>query len=85
MQAAFLVREATPSAASLAGEQANSGLVMLLTRMYADTHHHRYCTRLIAGTQFGKVGELDEVDEYRVEVMCMGRNVAIRAVEALKK
>ena len=85
MQAAFLVQEATPSVALLAGEQANSGLVTLLTRTYGGTHHRRKRTRLMAATQIGKVGELEEVDEYRVEAMCMGRDVAIRAVEALKK
>lgn len=35
--------------------------------------------------QIGKVGELEEVDEYRVEIMCLGRDTAIKAVEALKK
>lgn len=85
MQAAFLVQEATPSVALLAGEQANSGLVTLLTRTYDDTHHRGKQTRLMIATQIGKVGELEEVDEYRVEAMCMGRDVAIRAVEALKK
>jgi len=35
--------------------------------------------------QIGKVGELEEVDEFRVEVMCLGREVAVKAVEALKK
>ncbi|RMZ70181.1 structural toxin [Pyrenophora seminiperda CCB06] len=38
-----------------------------------------------ANPHIGNVGELEHVDEYRVEAMCMGRNVAIKAVEALKK
>ncbi|CAN9104759.1 unnamed protein product [Alternaria alternata] len=33
----------------------------------------------------GKVGELEEVDEYRIEAICMGRDTAVKAVEALKK
>ena len=36
-------------------------------------------------TQIGKVGELEEVDEYRVEVVCEGRDGAKKAIEALKK
>ena len=35
--------------------------------------------------QIGKVGELEEVEELRVETICVGRDVAVKAVEALKK
>jgi hypothetical protein len=40
---------------------------------------------LTFGAKIGKVGELEEVDEYRVEAICLGRETAIQAVEALKK
>lgn len=36
-------------------------------------------------TQIGKVGELEEVDEYRVEAICLGRDTMVKAVEALKR
>lgn len=35
--------------------------------------------------QIGRVGELEELDEYRVETLCVGRDTAVKAVEALKK
>ena len=35
--------------------------------------------------QIGSRGELEEVDEYRVEAMCLGRDIMVKAVEALKK
>lgn len=35
--------------------------------------------------QIGKVGALEEVDEYRVETLCVGRETVGRVVEALKK
>jgi hypothetical protein len=35
--------------------------------------------------QIGKVGELEEVDEYRVEAICIGRDIATKAVETLKE
>ncbi|OAL46030.1 hypothetical protein IQ07DRAFT_590813 [Pyrenochaeta sp. DS3sAY3a] len=38
-----------------------------------------------ANPHIGKVGELEELDEYRVEAMCLGRDIAVNAVEALKK
>ncbi|KAH6872898.1 GTP cyclohydrolase 1 type 2/Nif3 [Alternaria rosae] len=38
-----------------------------------------------ADPHIGKAGELQEVDEYRVEAMCMGRDITVKAVEALKK
>ncbi|KAL1800533.1 hypothetical protein ACET3X_000875 [Alternaria dauci] len=38
-----------------------------------------------ANPHIGKVGELEEVDEYRIEAICMGRDTAVKAVEALKK
>lgn len=41
--------------------------------------------KLMNRGQIGKVGELEEVDEYRVEIMCVGRDTAVKAVEALKK
>jgi len=31
------------------------------------------------------VGELEEVDEFRVEMICVGKETAVKAVEALKK
>ena len=33
----------------------------------------------------GKVGPLEKVDEVKVDIMCVGREVMLRAVEALKK
>jgi hypothetical protein len=33
----------------------------------------------------GKVGNLEEVDEYRVEAICMDRETTVKAVEALKR
>lgn len=41
--------------------------------------------KLMYCDQIGKVGELEEVDEYRVEIMCLGRDTAVKAVEALKE
>ncbi|CAG5145984.1 uncharacterized protein ALTATR162_LOCUS1804 [Alternaria atra] len=38
-----------------------------------------------ANPHIGKVGELEEVDEYRVEAICVGRDTAVKAVEALRK
>jgi hypothetical protein len=35
--------------------------------------------------QIGEVGKLEEVEEVRVETLCVGRDVAVKAVEALKK
>jgi hypothetical protein len=35
--------------------------------------------------KIGKVGELEEVDECRVEVLCVGKDIAVKAVEALKR
>ncbi|KAF2786951.1 hypothetical protein K505DRAFT_379912 [Melanomma pulvis-pyrius CBS 109.77] len=33
----------------------------------------------------GEAGKLEEVEELRVETVCFGRDVAVKAVEALKK
>jgi len=38
-----------------------------------------------AKPNIGKVGELEEVQEARVETLCLGEHVARKAVEALKK
>jgi hypothetical protein len=38
-----------------------------------------------ANPHIGKVGELEQVEEARVETLCVGEDVARRAVEALKK
>ncbi|KAF2201329.1 structural toxin protein RtxA [Delitschia confertaspora ATCC 74209] len=38
-----------------------------------------------ANPNIGEVGKLEEVEEVKVEVMCVGRDVAGKAVEALKK
>lgn len=35
--------------------------------------------------QIGKVGALEEVEEYRVEAICLGRDTAVEAVAALRK
>jgi hypothetical protein len=35
--------------------------------------------------QIGKVGALEEVEEYRVEAICLGRDTAVEAVKALRK
>jgi hypothetical protein len=34
--------------------------------------------------EIGEVGKLEEVEECKVEVMCLGRDVVRRAVEGLK-
>ncbi|KAF2707358.1 hypothetical protein K504DRAFT_504528 [Pleomassaria siparia CBS 279.74] len=38
-----------------------------------------------ANPHIGKVGELEEFEELRVETICIGRDVAVKAVEELKK
>lgn len=38
-----------------------------------------------ANPNIGKVGELEEVGEVRCETLCVGRDIAKAAVEALKK
>lgn len=38
-----------------------------------------------ANPHIGKVGALEEVEEYRVETMCVGDDVVRSVVEALKK
>ncbi|TFK99307.1 GTP cyclohydrolase 1 type 2/Nif3 [Pterulicium gracile] len=38
-----------------------------------------------ANPHIGKVGELEDVEEVRVETLCVGRDVTKEAVEALKK
>jgi hypothetical protein len=38
-----------------------------------------------ANPHIGKVGALEEVQEYRVETICIGEDVTRSAVEALKK
>ena len=38
-----------------------------------------------ANPNIGSIGELERVEEARVEALCVGRDVAGRAVEALKK
>ncbi|OAK95246.1 hypothetical protein IQ06DRAFT_381721 [Phaeosphaeriaceae sp. SRC1lsM3a] len=38
-----------------------------------------------ANPHIGKVGELEEVDEYRVEAICIGKDTTLKAVEELKK
>jgi hypothetical protein len=38
-----------------------------------------------ANPNIGTPGELESVDEMRVETVCIGKDVAIKAVEALKK
>jgi hypothetical protein len=38
-----------------------------------------------AKPHIGKVGALEEVEEVRVETLCLGEEVARRAVEALKR
>ncbi len=38
-----------------------------------------------ANPNIGKVGELEYVEEARVETLCVGEEVATRAVEALKR
>lgn len=35
--------------------------------------------------KIGKVGVLEEVEEYRVEAICLGRDTAVDAVAALRK
>ncbi|KAF1993321.1 hypothetical protein P154DRAFT_527832 [Amniculicola lignicola CBS 123094] len=38
-----------------------------------------------ANPNIGKVGELEHVEEMKVETICVGRDIAVKAVEALKK
>lgn len=38
-----------------------------------------------ANPHIGKAGELETVDEVRVETICLGRDVVVKAVEALVK
>ncbi|KAF2121810.1 structural toxin protein RtxA [Lophiotrema nucula] len=38
-----------------------------------------------ANPNIGEVGKLEEVEEVKVETICLGRDVAKRAVEELKK
>ncbi|KAF2470456.1 uncharacterized protein BDR25DRAFT_34994, partial [Lindgomyces ingoldianus] len=38
-----------------------------------------------ANPNIGEVGKLEEVEEVRLETICLGREVAVKAVEALKK
>jgi hypothetical protein len=38
-----------------------------------------------ANPHIGKIGAVEEVQEYRVETLCHGEEVAKKAVEALKK
>jgi hypothetical protein len=38
-----------------------------------------------AKPNIGEVGKLEEVQEVRVETVCNGRDIAVNAVEALKK
>ncbi|KAF3047382.1 hypothetical protein E8E12_000841 [Didymella heteroderae] len=38
-----------------------------------------------ANPHIGKVGALEEVDEYRVEAICLGRDTAVEAVKALRE
>ncbi|KAF2738014.1 hypothetical protein EJ04DRAFT_509959 [Polyplosphaeria fusca] len=38
-----------------------------------------------ANPHIGKVGELEEVEEARVETICLGREVVVKVVEALKR
>lgn len=35
--------------------------------------------------QIGKVGKLEVVDEFRVEAICLGKDIAVKAIVALKK
>ena len=39
----------------------------------------------MTGSQIGSKGDLEEVEEVRVESICLGRDIAVKAVEALKK
>ncbi|KAH8714834.1 structural toxin protein RtxA [Phaeosphaeriaceae sp. PMI808] len=38
-----------------------------------------------ADPHIGNIGELEYVEEMKVETICVGRDVAVKAVEALKK
>lgn len=38
-----------------------------------------------AKVEIGKVGALEEVDKYRVETICMGRDTTVKTIEELKK
>lgn len=38
-----------------------------------------------ARPNIGQVGKLEFVDEMKVEVLCVGREIMLKAVEALKK
>lgn len=64
-------------------------------RFAGPSHYTEYCWTTMGTGQFrpgdtalpniGRVGELAEVKEARVETLCVGRDVARKAVDALKK
>lgn len=58
---------------------------MISTRDWDPEEARRDVMTVADNVQIGKVGELEEVEEVRVETLCVGREVAAKAVEALKK
>ena len=44
-----------------------------------------YYSSKLRQVQIGKVGTLEEVEEYRVEAICLGRDTAVEAVKALRE
>lgn len=57
----------------------------------ANPHVRRFVNAVSRGgtkadmVQIGKVGALEEVEEYRVEAICLGRDTTVDAVAALRK
>jgi hypothetical protein len=74
---------ATQNAVSLARVLGNSDRATRLIHM-CEILRQLIRSKADAKWQIGKVGELEEVEEYRVEAMCLGKDTAVKAVEALK-
>jgi hypothetical protein len=83
-QGASQVQPVIQSVALLAEVVGSSDLVTQPIHMY-EILYQSMETKADMKWQIGKVGELEEVDEYRVEAMCLGKDTVINAVQALKK
>jgi hypothetical protein len=81
------VQQVTGNVALHPAAQVNSDPVMLSIHVSVvpTPQSSRGKERLTRDDQIGKVGELEQVDEYRVEAICLGRETTVKAVEALKK
>jgi hypothetical protein len=75
---------AIQNVASLVKALGNLGPETQPIHMYSKTYY-LIVDKVDNTWQIGKVGDLEQVDEYRVEAICVGREIAVKAVEALKK